>query len=117
MLISTLVPGATYATSTFSIPWASLNSAVTAAGGSSTTAADSVERLLYNLLLLIQLKQVQGTITAPLLGMEVSAAGITQNSQWETTTNTFTACDIASLLASFRLTGTTTQAGGNVASV
>ena len=117
MLTATFIPSATYTSGTFSISWTNLNAAIVAAGGTSITAADSVERLLYALLQLVQLKQVNGTITDINSGVKISNAGITQSSAWETSNATFTTCDIQSLVAAFRLTNSTLQAGGNVASV
>lgn len=88
-----------------------------AAGGSALTASDSVEKLLFALLQLIQLKQANGTMTDVNAACKVASAGITQSTQWETSTNIFTTVDVQSLVAAFRLTNSTLQPGSNVASV
>lgn len=117
MLLSTLIPSTTYSSGTYSLSWTNINSALTAAGGSTISAGDSAERLIYALLQLIQLRQNNGTLTDPLIGMKVSNSGITQSSSWETSTANYTTCDIQSMVAAFRLTNSTLQAGANVASV
>ena len=117
MLTATFIPSATYASGAFTLSWTNINAALVAAGGTAITASDSVERLLFALLQLLQLKQANGTVTDILSGVKVANAGITQSSSWETSTATFTTCDIQSLVAAFRLTGSTLQPGGNVASV
>ena len=118
MLMSTLVPSVTYASGAYSgFNWTNINAALTAAGGTSITAADSVERVIYALLQLIQLKQNAGSVTSITSGLLVGAAGITQNVDWETSNANFTRSDVQTIQAAFRLTNSTLQAGGNVASV
>ena len=115
--LATFIPSATYSAGTMTVTWAQINSALTAAGVTTVTATDSVERLIFALLSLLAAKQVNGTLSQPTCGCEVSQQGITNNSVWETTTNTFTTSDIASILTSFRLTSSAAAVGNNVSAV
>lgn len=115
--IATFVPGASYATNTFTLPWASINTVLTGMGYTSVGAADSTERLLWALLTVLAGKQVAGTLSQPTCGCEVSQQGSTYNSVWETQVGTFTASDVLTILATFRLTSNTQAIGNNVANV
>ena len=101
MLISALIPGASYAAGAFTIPWASLNSLLT----NQVTAADSAERLILALAQVIQAKQDAGTIQQYNFGAEVSSKSISK-STWEASINNFSDVTVVSYLLSFNL-GTT----------
>lgn len=96
MLIATAIPGCTYSASTFTIPWSALNSSTTV----DTTAADSFERLLHNLLTILFEKQNAATITQVNCGVEISSTSLSLNS-WETATNVFSDRTVQSFLVSF----------------
>jgi hypothetical protein len=102
MLIGTAIPGASYASSAFTIPWSAL-SAVTSLD---PTAADSTERLLFALCQVLLEKQNSGAFTQPTLGVEVSNHSISQGT-WETSVNSFGTRTLQSFLLTFDL-GTST---------
>jgi hypothetical protein len=99
---ATAIPGATYATSTFTIPW----SALTAITSVDATPADSFEGLLYALCQCVLEKQNLGTFSGPTLGVEVSNHSLSQGVV-ETSTNTFSNRTIQSYLLTFDLGSST----------
>ena len=118
--IATFIPGASYASSTFTLSWTAINTALTALGYSTVTATDSSERLLWALLTVMYGKSnpLTGTLTAPSCGAEVNTASITTNSVWEVTSGSFPSTDVVSMIAAFRLSslGAANQ-GNNIANV
>lgn len=115
--IATLIPGATYTSGSYTFTWTQLNTALTAAGVTNVTAIDSVERLFFALLALINAKQVNGTLTQYTSGCEISQQGSTLGSVWEYPQGSFVGCDLAQFLMSFRLTSGASIAGNNVVSM
>lgn len=102
MLIASFCSGCTYTTGTFSIPIASLNTALTAAGCQTITAADSTERLLHGLLTLLLAKNQNGTIQQYNMGAECSNASLSIAS-WETAQNVYNDVLTQGMLVSFNL--------------
>jgi hypothetical protein len=96
MLTATALPGASYATTTFTIPWTALTTITT----NDTVAVDSFERMMFNLLMAVYEKQEAGTFTQTNLGMEISNVSLSRGS-WETATNTFSDRTVHSFLVSF----------------
>jgi hypothetical protein len=86
MLIGTLIPGATYSSGTFSIPISSLNSILSSDW---TVTGDSAERLYFALLECLRIKCLAGTVTQPLLGMEIGQRAVSDGII-ETASGTFT---------------------------
>lgn len=110
MLISTFLPGASYASTgtvtisspTYVIPVSAVN---TVLGSNPIGTADSTERLLYGLLQALYLKNQSTSVTQTNLGVEVSNKSLTTNI-WEGSTNVFGTVTLANFLFSCNL-GTT----------
>lgn len=103
MLISTIMPGASYANSTFTIPWSSISDLTT----NDVTASDSFERLLHGLIMVVLEKQNNGTLTQVNCAAEVSSVSQSQGVV-ETATNTFSDRLLWSALVTFDCGGTLT---------
>lgn len=101
--IASMIPGASYAAGTFSIPW----SAITAITTSDTAAVDSYERLLHALIMVLFEKQTAGTATQVNCGAEVSSVSESVGVV-EVTANTFSDRLLWSALVTFDCGGTLT---------
>lgn len=112
MPIATLIPGATYSSSSFTIPWSALNSILT----TSVTAADDSAKLMYALAQVLYLKQQAGTVLQTNLAAEVAAKSVTTG-VWETSTNNFTSKYLVNHLLSFPLDSITSEAGNSITSI
>lgn len=113
MLISALIPGASYASGTFTIPWTSVNALIT----NQIVAADSAERLILALAQIIDAKQKAGTLQQYNFGAEVSSKSIS-TSTWETAVNTFSDVTVISYLLSWNFGSTAfLEDGDNATSV
>lgn len=101
VLTATLIPGASYASGTFTIPWTALNTILPA----SITAADNIEKLIYALLQVVYTKQTAATptVSQSTLACEISAK---QNSlsTWEFPANTFSQVYLTAFLVSLPFT-------------
>jgi hypothetical protein len=109
MKVSSLVPGASYSSGTFSIPYSAINAILT----TPITSEDSVEKLLFGLLEVVYARQKDGFITQPNLSCEISARQAT-SSVWEETTGVFSNADILSHLVSFNFDVGPTFSGNNL---
>jgi hypothetical protein len=109
MKVSTVIPGASYASSTFSIPFSAINAILT----TPITSEDSVEKLLFGLLEVVYTRQKDGFLSQPLISVEVSNRAA-QQSVWEETPNLFSTADILSHLVSFNFDVGPTFSGNNL---
>ena len=96
VLLSTIIPGASYAAGSFSLPWTALNTAA----GTTTTATDSFERLLFALIQIVFVKGQAGTFNQTNLGCEVSSLSESVG-VWETSSNVFSDRLLSSALCTF----------------
>jgi hypothetical protein len=94
--IATMIPGATYASSTFTIPW----SAIAAITTVDATASDSFEKLVHALLMALFEKQNAGTVTQVTCGAEISSVSQSVGVV-EVTANTFSDRLLWSALVTF----------------
>lgn len=110
MIISTFLPGASYATTgtvtitspTYVIPVSAIN---TVLGSSPIGTGDAAERLIYGLCQALFLLNKAGTLTQTNLGCECANKSLTAG-VYENTTNVFTNVTLANFLISSNL-GTT----------
>jgi uncharacterized protein (DUF2384 family) len=109
MKVSTLIPGASYASSSFTIPFSAINAILT----TPITAEDSVEKLLFGLLEVVYARQKDGFITQPTLSCEISNRAA-QQSVWEESTGVFSNADLLSHLVSFNFDVGPTFSGNNL---
>jgi hypothetical protein len=109
MLIANLIPGCTYASGVFTIPVTALNNILL----NDVTAKDSAELLVYSLLQAIYEKQQLGSLSQPLIALEVSNKAV-QSSVWESPANTFNNCTLVSYLTSFNFSSSTLENGNNI---
>ena len=110
MLIASLIPGASYSAGVYSLP----TTALATASGLTITASDSVEKLYYALLQILNVKGVAGTLTQVNAGVEASSRSST-TSVWETSANTFVSKPIVTFLATVAFdTGGTVESGNSV---
>ena len=96
--IASVIPGASYASGTFTIPVSALNNLLS----SQFTASDSLEKLTYALLEIVHQGQIAGTVTQRNLAFEVSSKSAS-TSVWEKILNTFSNVHIVSYLTTFSL--------------
>ena len=108
--IATVIPGASYASGTFSIPWTALNAILS----NDVTAVDNFEKLLYALLQCVNEKQILGSVTQPTLACEVANKAV-QTGQWEYPANTFSDVTLVNFLAAFNFSTSLLENGTNIA--
>jgi hypothetical protein len=109
MQISTLLPGASYSSGSFVIPFSAINAILT----TPITSEDSFEKLLFGLLEVVYARQKDGFVTQPTLSLEISNRAA-QQSVWEEITGVFSNADILSHLVSFNLDTGPTFSGNNI---
>jgi hypothetical protein len=109
MKIATLIPGASYSSGSFSIPFTAINAILT----TPITSEDSVEKLLFGLLEVVFFRQKDGFITQPTLSLEISNRAA-QQGLWEETPGIFSNADILSHLVSFNFDTGPTFSGNNI---
>jgi uncharacterized protein (DUF2384 family) len=109
MKVSTLIPGASYSSGSFTIPFSAINAILT----TPITAEDSVEKLLFGLLEVVYTRQRDGFVTQPTLSLEISNRAA-QQSVWEETTGVFSNADLLSHLVSFNFDTGPTFSGNNI---
>jgi hypothetical protein len=109
MKIATLLPGATYSSSSFTIPFTAINSILT----TQITAEDSFEKLLFGLLEVVYQRQKDGFITQPTLSLEISNRAA-QQGVWEETSGVFSNADLLSHLVTFDMDASPTFSGNNL---
>jgi hypothetical protein len=109
MKISTLIPGSSYGSSSFTIPYSAINGILT----TPISAEDSFEKLLFGLLECVYARQKDGYITQPNLSCEISARQAAQ-SVWEEVNGVWSSADILSHLVTFNLDSGPTFSGNSL---
>jgi len=112
MPIATFLPGATYSSSTFTIPWSALNAVL----ATDITAADDSAKLLYALAQCLYEKQQAGTVLQTNLACEVANKSVTAG-VWETSTNNFTTKYLVNHLLSTSFESVGAEPGANITSI
>jgi hypothetical protein len=109
MKVSTILPGSSYSSGVFTIPFSAINAILT----SSITPLDSFEALLFGLCEALYQRQKDGFITQPTCSCEISNRAY-QTSVWEEQTGVFSSADILSHLVSFDLDASATFSGNTI---
>jgi hypothetical protein len=109
MQIATRIPGASYSSGSFVIPFSAMNALLT----TTMTSENSVEKLLFGLLEVIYQRQRDGFITQPTLSMEISNRA-SQETTWEETTGVFSNAQLLSHLVSFNMDSAASFNGDNI---
>lgn len=112
LAIASFLPGASYASGTFTIPWTAINGVL----ATDITAADDTAKLLYALMQCLHEKQVAGTITQPTLACEIGNKSVTTG-VWETSTNNFTSKYLVNHLLSTSFDSITVESGASITSI
>lgn len=112
LTISQFITGASYSSGTFSIPWTSINTALTTAPD--ITAADDASKFVYALLEILKEKNDAATLGQKDCAMEVTQKSVSSGGIWETSSNTFSNRNICSFLVSFPLTSVSSEDGNNI---
>jgi hypothetical protein len=112
--IATIIPGASYANSTYTIPVTALNSALL----KPFVANGSFEQICYSLLEILYEKYQAGSLAQYQVAAEVSNK-VVQSSIFEKSQNVFSNCTLVSMLTSFcfETTATTTESATNISSI
>ena len=110
MPIATFLPGATYSSGVYTIPYTALNTALT----TSITAADDTAHFLYALLEGLNEKINNGTISQVSLAAEVANKSVQGGGIWETAANTFTSKNLVNYLVSFPFDTVALESGANI---
>jgi hypothetical protein len=107
--VSTVLPGASYASGVFSIPWTSLNAILT----TPITPIDSFEAMLFAITEALFQRQTDGFITQPTVSCEISARSYSKG-VWEESTGVFSSADLLSTLITYDLDSSPSFSGNTI---
>jgi hypothetical protein len=97
VLVASMIPGASYTSATFTIPWSALTALTTV----DATPIDSFERLLHTLLTIVHEKCTANTITQVSCGVEVASKSLSVGTWEGPTANSFADILVDSFLVCF----------------
>jgi hypothetical protein len=107
--VSTILPGSSYASGVFTIPWTSLNAILT----TPITPIDSFEAMLFAITEALYQRQTDGFITQPTVSCEISNRQYNKG-VWEETAGLFSSADLLSTLITYDLDTSPSFSGNSI---